>query len=369
MKQRMLKKNKSIFISIGLLIVSSLSILAENHQFLAWDSFDNYRLSGSGEHEKVAYRIPIPLPDFPVGELIPSWNLNSVSGCLLDISIRASFSSGKSHTFHIGHWASGMQSLDKSGPRTSLNDQKNNFGAVYTDTLVFKQIPTHCEAELHLYSDNEIKEPILGFFGVCLSQSRALDEQLTPLPNIQTRVINVPRLCQRDYIGGGVWCSPTSVAMIMNYWAEELARPYLRYSVPESANQIYDPGWPGTGNWAFNVAFAGGHSGLRAFVNRLNGLEELKALVDSGVPVATSVSYDLLKGKASKGSNDGHLVVLIGFNQSGDPVFNDPAACPDVRISYPLDHFLRAWHSSRQTVYIIYPPELKLPEQLNIHWQ
>lgn len=369
MKKSIYQKSKISYLFIVLSIVFTLPMIADSHQFLAWDSFDNYRVSGGGKRGKIAYRIPVPLSDFQVKELIPSWNLKSKSECFLDVFIRASFSPGQSHTFHLGHWANGEQCLDKPGPRTSINEQSNDHGVVYTDTLVFKQVPTRCEAILHLDFGDEKNEAKLDFFGLCLSQARALDEAFTPLPITQTRLLNVPRLCQRDYIGGGVWCSPTSVTMIMSYWAEELARSDLRYSVPESANQIFDPGWPGTGNWAFNVAFAGGHSGIRAFVNRLNGLEELKVLVDSGVPVATSVSYDLLKGKSEKGSNDGHLVVVVGFNQAGDPVFNDPAACPDVQLSYPLEHFLRAWQSSRQTVYIVYPSEFKLPEQLKIHWQ
>ncbi|MDA7524753.1 peptidase C39 family protein [Verrucomicrobia bacterium] len=269
----------------------------------------------------------------------------------------------------MGRWADGRQSLDLAGLRTSMNDQKNDCGVVYTDTLVFKKPPTDCEVELSLYPGNDSKGGTLDFFGVCLSPPPAFDKLLRPSPILETRLIDVPLLCQRDYIGGGVWCSPTSVTMIMHYWSKKLARPDLRYSVLETANLVYDPGWPGTGNWAFNVAFAGGHLNMRAHVNRLNAIDELRSLIGAGVPVAASVSYDLLKGKSVKGNNDGHLVVVVGFDQSGDPMINDPAACPEVRRTYPLEHFIKAWQSSRQTVYIIYPSKIGLPDKLEIHWQ
>lgn len=369
MKHSIIQQQKGTFLAVICSCVFSLLVMGEKHHFLAWENPDNHRLSRRDDREKVVYRFPLPLPDFQVSELIPSWNLQSVSDGFLDVVIHASFLSGKSRMFNMGRWAKGGQSLDQMGPRTSINDQKNDYGVVYTDTLVFKQTPTDCEVELRLYPGNEDKGGTLDFFGVCLSPPPALDELLRPSPILETRLIDVPLLCQRDYIGGGVWCSPTSVTMIMHYWSKKLARSDLRYSVSETANLVYDPGWPGTGNWAFNVAFAGGHLNMRAHVNRLNAIDELRALIDAGVPVAASVSYDLLKGKSVKGNNDGHLVVVVGFDQSGDPMINDPAACPEVQRSYPLEHFIKAWQSSRQTVYIIYPSKISLPGQLEIHWQ
>ncbi len=349
--------------------VFSLLVMGEKHRFLAWNTPDNHRLSLPHDREKVVYRFPLPLPDFQVSELIPSWNLQSIAEGFLDINVHVSFASGESHIFNMGRWADGRQSLDLAGLRTSMNDQKNDCGVVYTDTLVFKKPPTDCEVELSLYPGNDSKGGTLDFFGVCLSPPPAFDKLLRPSPILETRLIDVPLLCQRDYIGGGVWCSPTSVTMIMHYWSKKLARSDLRYSVLETANLVYDPGWPGTGNWAFNVAFAGGHLNMRAHVNRLNAIDELRSLIGAGVPVAASVSYDLLKGKSVKGNNDGHLVVVVGFDQSGDPMINDPAACPEVRRTYPLEHFIKAWQSSRQTVYIIYPSKIGLPDKLEIHWQ
>ncbi|MBT5926476.1 MAG: peptidase C39 family protein [Verrucomicrobia bacterium] len=354
-----------------LLWLTSLSAVHgdDNHQYVAWTQPQFSSGVHRGGSSFYQYHLPIPLPEFDLKELIPSWNIMLEPGDHLDVFIRASFDSGESHSFHLGRWASGGQSIEKEGGRTSINDQNNDLGVVYTDTLVFKKSPVRCLANLQVLkngSDNWSES--LDFFGVCLSGERSLDMPIQANQPIEQIMLDVPRLCQRDYIGGGVWCSPTSVAMILNYWSLKLSRPELRYTVPEAASFTYDPGWSGTGNWAFNIAFAGEHSGIRAFVTRMNHLDELKSLLKNGLPIATSVSYDLLKGKPTKGSNDGHLVVVIGFNQNGDPVVNDPAACPDVTVTYPLDHFTKAWQSSRQTVYVIYPSERVLPAELQIQW-
>ncbi len=346
-----------------------LSLVGEHHRFIAWESLNKFRVPSKGHQSLVEYKIKVPLPDFEVSELIPSWNIKLGDGELVEVCILAEFADGISHEFQLGHWGPGAQTAETGGARKSINGQKNEFGVVYTDTLVFRQTPIGLEACLRLTIRDQSREDIFDLFGVCLSGSRDLVESHSTTLNPPSNVLTVPRLCQLDYIGGEVWCSPTSVGMIMKYWSEKLSRLDFNYSVPELASQIFDPGWPGTGNWAFNVAFAGGHSGLRAFVTRLNHLNELKAIVNQGIPVATSVSYDLLKGKPAKGKNDGHLVVLVGFNQLGDPVFNDPAACPEVTRSYPIENFTKAWRTSKQTVYLIYPSQWKLPEELPIDWR
>ena len=127
--------------------------------------------------------------------------------------------------------------------------------------------------------------------------------------------------------------------MIMQYWSKMKGMDSWHYAVPETSAKVFDPGWPGTGNWSFNVAHAGGHDGLRSWVCRLASLDSLIHLLRLGVPVAASVSADLLKGKATKGDNDGHLVVVSGWDQSQHVIVNDPAKCPMVRTKCPCKCF------------------------------
>jgi len=98
-------------------------------------------------------------------------------------------------------------------------------------------------------------------------------------------------------------------------------------------------------------------------------MESLFSLIEKGIPVAISVSYDLLKGKAVKGNNDGHLIVMTGWDQEGRILVNDPARCPQVNTSYSVEAFVRAWNASHRTVYLILPDQIELPEGLlEIEW-
>ena len=171
-----------------------------------------------------------------------------------------------------------------------------------------------------------------------------------------------------SYPGGNVLCSPTVVSMLLAFWAKELRHPELDRDVPEVQQGVFDPNWPGTGNWPFNTAFAGTVPGMRAYVARLTDISELEAWIASGKPVATSVSYDLLRGKGKKGASDGHLVVLVGFDEHGDPVFNDPGRSTEVRQTYKRADFDAAWATSGRTVYLIYPKFGLVPEDPFGHW-
>ncbi|MEQ1935977.1 MAG: C39 family peptidase, partial [Fimbriimonadaceae bacterium] len=126
-------------------------------------------------------------------------------------------------------------------------------------------------------------------------------------------------------------------------------------------------GWDGTGNWAFNTAFAGSVPGIRAYVARLWNIEQLESWIAREIPVVCSVSYDLLKGKGQKGKSDGHLVVLVGFTAEGNPVFNDPGRNA-VRMTYNRQDFELAWRSSGNTCYMIYPKLYAPPENRERCW-
>jgi Peptidase_C39 like family len=165
--------------------------------------------------------------------------------------------------------------------------------------------------------------------------------------------LKVPQLSQLAYPGGEVWCSPTSVSMILGYWSEKLHRPELARPVPEVAAAVYDPNWPGTGNWCFNMAYAGSFEGIQAFVTRMPDLQEVRKWISKGVPVALSVCYNRLRGLSEKPS--GHLVVCAGFTESGDVIVLDPGTRQEIRKIIPVARLLHAWDHSSRTAYVIRP--------------
>ena len=130
---------------------------------------------------------------------------------------------------------------------------------------------------------------------------------------------------------------------------------------------MFDPEWPGTGNWPFNTAYAGSFNGMTGYITRLNSLRELEELISARFPVATSVAYDYLQGKPKRSGKDGHIVVLIGFDENGDPIFNDPGRSKTRQV-YKRADFLKAWQTSARTIYLIYPTGYALPPSTGHVW-
>jgi hypothetical protein len=135
--------------------------------------------------------------------------------------------------------------------------------------------------------------------------------------------------------------------------------------VVHAAAHTYD--WEyGAGNWPFNTAYAS-EFGLRGFVTRLRSLNEAELFIAAGIPLVASVSFadDELAGAGY--STQGHLMVIVGFTESGDVIVNDPAShlvAKDsaVRMVYDRREFRSAWlMGSGGVVYVIHPPALPLP--------
>lgn len=171
--------------------------------------------------------------------------------------------------------------------------------------------------------------------------------------------------------GGEAWCSPTSVSMLLAYWAKKLSRPDLLVSVPAVARGVYDWTYDGAGNWPFNIAYATTFPGMDGYVARLGSLDEAEHWIANGVPLALSIAFAPggLPG-APIDSTNGHLIVLRGFTASGDPIVDDPAA-PDsstVRRVYPRAALQQVWLSgSGGTGYVLYPRGLALAATTTHH--
>jgi hypothetical protein len=141
--------------------------------------------------------------------------------------------------------------------------------------------------------------------------------------------------------------------------------------VDQVARMTYDYAYDGTGNWPFNTAYAATLVD-RAFVTRLRSLREAEILVRAGIPVVASIAFGRgeLTG-APISSTDGHLLVIVGFTDTGDVVVNDPAAATDagVRRTYDRGEFENAWiPTSGGTVYVITDTAHPLPPSPRGNW-
>ena len=144
------------------------------------------------------------------------------------------------------------------------------------------------------------------------------------------------------------WCSPTALAMLLRYHG-------VAVDVATVAHGVLDAAYAGTGNWAFNAAYAGAR-GLRGVVAYLRGLDHVAAFVAAGLPVAISISWagDELPG-APLAHSDGHLIVVRGFEPSFVLV-NDPAQ-PAVVTRYARAALEGVFAAHGAVAYLVAPRE------------
>lgn len=311
--------------------------------FEAFDSFKRTEAEGNVVLERVVDA------GIPWTELVPSWNATAPSGSEVVVEVQALRELGATKFYSFGTWG--------LGARQSLPGQKDADGDVLTDTL---RMIAPCQSVLVRVTLRG--EANLKFLGLCFANTALEPNQSEPIREAWGKVLDVPARAQMSYPNGPKICSPTCVSMILSYWSHRLGRPDLDREVPEVCAAVDDPNWPGTGNWPFNTAYAGSFEGVRAYVARFSDVSQLEAWIAAGVPVATSVAYDILRFGERKRASDGHLMVLVGFTKEGDPVFNDPASTEQVRRVYPRDSFVKAWAESKRTVYLVYPVGHPVPE-------
>lgn len=299
-------------------------------------------------------------PEIAWDELVVSWNVPDPAGYGIEIEVKVIFPEGESGWYHLGKW-----SLQGEHPRESVQGQDDADGRVETDTLKLKRPGGAARLRITLHGAATSLDRI-SFLGLAFHDSRAAPPPLAPNAAAWNRVLPVPEKSQLDYPdGANHWCSPTSLAMVLAYWAVRLDRPEMNHTVPAVARLVHDPHWPGTGNWPFNTAFAGAHPGLRAGVARLSDLAEIEDWIAADIPVILSVSSGLLKGGSARGN--GHLIVVVGFDDKGDVIANDPGR-KQVRQTYARNLVARAWADSRHTVYLIHPLSTPVPQDRFGHW-
>lgn len=316
----------------------------------AWE-----RVSPEGGAGAVELTSPEIATVTPWNELVVSWNVEPAEGAGLELEAEARVGERWTRRYRLGGW-----SLDGEQPvvRSSVNGESDEDGVVKTDTLVMKSAANGVRIRLRLTGTVAVERERLRWVTVSLCDTGAQPEARGPERSVWGRTLEVPERSQVSYLDGRAWCSPTSVSMILAWWAEELKRPELKRDVPEVARGVNDPGWPGTGNWPFNTAYAGSFSGIRGCAARLRDLRDLEELVGAGIPVVLSVNAPALRGKPLA-RDTGHLILCVGFTPEGDVVANDPWARLEegqrVRRVYLRGNVDRAWSSSHRLAYLIAP--------------
>ncbi|MEV5323930.1 C39 family peptidase [Nonomuraea fastidiosa] len=318
---------------------------------------------------------------FAATQIIPSWTARTPPGSWIEIALRArpAAEPGRWTKWYVmGRWS------EHGDPRTSVPGQGDEDGDVAVDTFVARRPVTAYQVRVTWHGGGA-EVTGLGVMASALPPRPPSTSVFGPGGAVE---LDVPRHSQYAhaghhprYDGGGAnWCSPASVAMVLAYWGRGPSPDELAWvgdgdpapAVDHAAAGTYDASYQGTGNWPFNVAYAGRY-GLKGFVTRLRSAAELEPFIRAGIPVITSQSFKAHELPGSCYSTDGHILVVTGFTAGGDVVVNDPAAPTDdeVRRVYPRAAFEHVWlrrSGSGGIVYVLHPPDVPLPPSTNGNW-
>lgn len=331
------------------------------NQFLGVTNFAQFARSPGAQSNEVVLISPVIQAALDWRELIVSWNAAMPDDSSLKIEVQAISADRTTRYYSMGLWSANTN----RHPRESVVNQKDDDGDIATDTLTLKRPADRLRIRLTLGGGTG-PLPDVRFLGLCLTDPAATPAPLPPNRAAWGKLVDVPERSQMAYPGGDTWCSPTTTSMLLLHWSRVLHRPELDFSVPEVVRQVFDPNWPGTGNWAFNMAFAGSFPDLRACVSRFSEVSEIEDWIAAGLPVGLSVCYNKLRGKP--GPLSGHLVVCVGFTENGDVIANDPGTREHVRKTFSRANLIAAWATSKNAVYLVYPTDATLPRDRFGHW-
>ena len=324
-------------------------------------------------------------PGFAFNDLIPSWNASTPAGTWLEVEVRAGTDGvHMSRWYTLGRWAETDQDIHP----TSVPGQDDEVASVAFDILSARETSTLTSYQLRislLRKAGSDATPSVRLAGMMSSHvPSGAPEHTSPVGVARGKVLDVPAYSQQVHRGeypqwdngGESWCSPTSTSMLLGYWGAGPSEADYAWVDPDlqdrwidfAARHTFDHNYGGAGNWSFNTAYAARY-GMTAFVTRLRSLAEAEEFIAAGIPLVVTVSFtkDQLDGAGY--DTEGHLLTIIGFDDAGNVVSNDPASheIPSndaVRTTYDRAQFERVWLGSAGGVtYVIHPPGVVLPER------
>jgi hypothetical protein len=354
--------------------------------FAYTDPFANVNadgVDGSGVYESGTWTSGVYSLSFPFDELVSSWNAKTPLGTWVQSEVLPQFADGHwaSKWYILGRWSSN----DSDFHRTSVGGQGDADGYVAIDTFFAKDHPAIAyRLRLTLYRRVGIATtPTVSRFSAIASN---LTNQKNTFPSTTTMDgttidLGVPQYSQEIHHGeypqydngGEAWCSPTSTAMVVGYWAAEFPKAgYFPTSsetswvdpafqdpwVDFTARAVFDYHYQGAGNWPFKAAYAASR-GLVGDVTQLHNLREAEPFIKARIPLVASVAWSSNQLDTAIKSTNGHLLVIEGFTGDGSKVIvNDPASPTDADVThyYDREQFERAWiPASGGIVYVIRP--------------
>ena len=271
---------------------------------------------------------------------LPSWNGTAPgdSGGFR-VLVRVPYLTDWSPWLDVGYWKANLWPGTKSTRFTG--------GRIDIDIVELYYYATQWQFAIEIKRNSaSVTSPTLSLLSFFVSDSRTTQNiNYTSILNDKPEPIFIPTKFLAQYqisseIGSRI-CSPTTVAMILLSYGIEVDP--LQFAL-----DTYDPYWQIFGVWPRVVQNASEY-GVKGTVTRYRSWSEAREVLAKGGRIGMSIGSPLYTG---------HLVMLAGFTNNGDPIVHDPARSYDgyshVFNKYDLS---RSWFAKGGVAYTIFPKD------------
>ena len=278
----------------------------------------------------------------PFDNLVGSFSADVPAGGEVELSAKVRTAAGWSDWYVLGTQThDGFASAPKSDDAAASLD---------VDELKLKSPATAARYRVKLRA---ARRPVrLRSVALALSDASAPPEPPAASTGPWTRELAVIARSQRDEQEKYKHdvCSPTSLAMVLEYWGHKRTTETVALAVRDRASELF-------GNWPANAAYAATF-GLDARVARLESFAGLESEIAAGRPVVVSVTFGdgELPGAPVK-QTAGHLMAVTGFTKEGDVIVDDPAG-------HGRAAFHKAWRVNKRGLAYLIGPDL--PRRLTV---
>lgn len=307
---------------------------------------------------------PEVVTEFPITEVIPSWNAMTPpdTGLIFTIRTRDFESRNWSPWLRIGSWGRVTDKIRRDSFEGGRVDQDTLFLDRPADAYQIRA--TFQSFDLRYTTTPALRRVTVTYSGPINGQSivaKRVDPNPGP-PERWAKDLGVPYIPQGDNAASvtGLTCSPTSVSMVLQYHG--IDRPAM-----ENCLAIWDDHNELFGNWS-NATQRAGELGMDAWVQHFRNWDQVKEMIAHGQPIVASIIFE--RGSYEDApiykSTGGHLIVIRGFKPDGTVIVNDPAnRARGNGALYPPKGLAHAWFGNKGGVgYVIRKPAKPIPAAL-----
>ena len=312
------------------------------------------------ENDCLVYESEVIESNILFNQVLPSWNVEvrHDEGFFVEIRVGRDYDGTWSPYLYVGDWG--------AFPAPEEKQTRWSHGRVDVDYFRSDELFQRVQIRFSFYSTTELHKVPVRRYALCLSDTTGIPRAPTlPVPVGEPRAfdfapadaqrrLDVPGRSQRveDKAIASRICSPTSVAMVVEYRKRRVATAQMAATLYDGEHDIY-------GNWprAIQGAFT---YGVPGYLDRFADWRRVEEHIARGQPLIISIRSE--KGDIAAAPiayTSGHLLVLTGFEGDDGVHVNDPAAdsAEASRRVYRRSELEKVWMRRGGTAYVLLPAQ------------